>query len=537
MKRPERRFVGGVLLFLLSGLLVACSDEPQEEGEGSGETNNSDSGGDDLVLTVVADAVDLDPHGSNDTSSAHIRTNLYDKLVEYDENMEIQPELADGYEQIDDHTWEFRLKEDVTFHDGEPFDAEDVVATLERVTDPEFASEKMFLYEMIETVEAIDDYTVQITTEYPFAPLPANLTHDGGGMMSAKAIEEEEDGGRNLNTEPVGTGPFKLENWAQGNEVILTQYDDYHEGPVSLDSATFQVVDEELTRISMVENNEAHVADNVEPEQAGQLESMEGADSSSTESWRMDYIGMNNNAEPFDDSEVRRAISMMIDKDTIIEGIYDGYGGQAIGPLNPLVFGYSEDIDPIEYDVEEAQSLMEDAGYEDGFEATLLVEDADQLNLQVAEVVQDQLQEINVDLSIEQQEWGSLLETTGAGEYEMVMLGWTTVTGDADNGLYPVFHSDNQGPSGNQTFYSNDEVDELLEAGRQVDEENEDERLEIYEEAQQIIIDDAPIVPIIYDDFRIGISDSVEGFIQLPSGLFDLRETEIVDEGVDQGGY
>ncbi|QDI92438.1 glutathione ABC transporter substrate-binding protein [Salicibibacter halophilus] len=551
MKKFKRKLVGGVLVLSLSGVLAACTDDPQDADEDNGEGDAAENGedaeedgdedeaeageGGDLILAMGSDAVDLDPHGSNDTSSTHVRYQIYDKLVDFDENMDIQPELAEGYEQIEDDTWEFNLKEDVTFHDGEPFDAEDVVATLERVTDPDFASEKAFLYEMIEDVEAVDDNTVHITTDYPFAPLDAHLAHDGGGMMSAAAIEEEEDGERNLDTEPVGTGPFELENWDQGNEVVLTRYDEYHGGAVSLDSATFQVVDEQLTRTSMLDNNEAHIADDIEPTQMDQLENMDGVNASSVESVRMDYIGMNNESEPFDDRDVRRALNMAVDKDTIIEGIFEGYGEEAIGALNPLVFGYSDDLEPIEYDPDEAQSLLEDAGYEDGFEATLLVEDVDQVNLQIAEIIQDDLQDIGVDISIEQQEWGALLDTTAEGEFDMVMLGWTTVTGDADYAMYPLFHSDNHGAPGNRTFYDNEEVDDLLIDGRQAS--DDEERIEIYTEAQQTIIDDATMLPLIHDDFRAGISDSVEGIIHKSDAIFDLREVELVDDDVEGDGY
>ncbi|MBB6451232.1 peptide/nickel transport system substrate-binding protein [Geomicrobium halophilum] len=545
MEKLKRKLVGGVLVLSLSGVLAACTDDPEEDAgtEEPSDENGSEEDGDeesatgeggDLVLAMGSDAVDLDPHGSNDTSSTHIRTNIYDKLVDHDENMELYTELAEDYEQIDDHTWEFNLKEDVTFHDGEPFNADAVVATLERVTDPDFASEKAFLYEMIEDIEAVDEYTVHITTEYPFAPLPAHLAHDGGGMISPAAIEEDENGDRNLDTEPVGTGPFELENWDQGNEIVLSKYEDYHGDPTSIDTATYQVVPEQSTRIGMLETNEAHVADDIDPTNAAQLENMEGVDLSSVESLRLDYLGMNNEAEPFDDVDVRRAISMAVDQEIILEGLFDGYGEAAMGPVNPLTFGYSDDLDPLEYDVEEAQSLLEEAGYEDGFEATLLIEDGDQVNTQMAEVLQDQLQEINVDISIEQQEWGALLDTTAEGQYEMVLLGWTTVTGDADYAMYSVYHSDSQGASGNRSFYSNEEVDELLDAGRQ--EGGEDERTEIYREAQQIIIDEAPIVPIIHDDFRAGVSDSVDGLIHLPNAVYDLREVEMASDDAD-GGY
>ncbi|GAK02140.1 oligopeptide ABC transporter, periplasmic oligopeptide-binding protein OppA [Geomicrobium sp. JCM 19037] len=532
MKKTYKTIAGG---FLAVTMLAACSSDPEETSSDSSATEGSESSseGGDAVLAMGSDAVDLDPHGSNDTSSSHIRTNIYERLVMHDENTELQPHLAEEFEQIDDLTWEFKLVEGVTFHNGEEFTADDVKATLERAVAPETANPRVFLYEMIEDVEVVDDYTVHITTEYPFAPLPAHLAHDGGGMMSAVAIEEEENGERNLDIDPIGTGPFELDNWDQGNEVVLSNYADYWGGSVPLDSATYSVVSEQLTRIGMLETNEAHIADDVDPTNAGTLETMDGVSLSTVESLRLDYLGMNNEVEPFDNVDVRRAITKAIDKSTIIEGIFQGYGTEAVGPVNPLVNGYSDGIEPLEYDLEEAQSIMDEAGYEDGFSVSLWYEEGDQVSNQLAVVIQDQLSEINIDVDLQTVEWGSLLDATANGEHDMVLLGWTTVTADADYALYSVFHSDMHGGSGNRTFYTNEDVNELLEEGRRST--DEDERMDIYKEAQQIIIDEATMVPTVHDDFRVGVSDTIEGFIHYPNGVFDLREARIVGDGVESG--
>ncbi|GAK02794.1 oligopeptide ABC transporter, periplasmic oligopeptide-binding protein OppA [Geomicrobium sp. JCM 19037] len=551
MRKFKRGIVSGVAVLTFAGLMAACSSDPVDEdtveegpdteeteddpddeaddddnGDDTAETGEAQQGGN-LQIAVFRDAVSLDPHGSNDTASTHIRTNIYEKLVNHDENMEIQPELAEDFEQLDEYTWEFTLREDVTFTDGTPFNAESVQATLERVLDEETASPKNFMYEMIDEIEIVDDYTVQIITEFPFAPLAANLAHDGGGMISAQAIEEEANGERNLDLEPVGTGPFMLENWDQGNEVVLTRNEDYWGEPTYLDTATYSVVPEQSTRIGQLETGEAHVIDDIEPINMSQIESLENADVSTVESLRLDYIGMNNEVEPFDDPDVRRAIAMAVDKSTIVQGIYEGYGSEAIGPLNPLVFGYSEGLTPLEYDPEEAQELLDAAGYEDGFDASLLVDESNPLSIQMAEIVQDQLSEFNINISLDQQEWSSLLDNSANGQHDMVVLGWTTVTGDADYGMYSLYHTDEHGASGNRTFYSNSEVDDLLDEARY--EEDDDRRVELYAEAQQMIIDDAPKIFTVHDEFRVGISNDVEGFIQLPNGVYDISGAYLTD--------
>src|SRR5699024_8900678 len=192
------------MITVLSVVLVACADdsdvEPEadtedgaatETGEGSEDASGEGSGGGDLVISEAADIVSLDPHGNNDVPSSNVRNNIYETLVYLDGDMEVQPRLATEWEEVDDTTWEFTLKEGVTFHDGSEFNAEVVEANLDRVLDPAVASPRMFLYEMITDVEAVDDYTVQISLEYPFAPILAHLAHDGGGMLSKEVIDAD----------------------------------------------------------------------------------------------------------------------------------------------------------------------------------------------------------------------------------------------------------------------------------------------------------------------------------------------------------
>ncbi len=216
--------------------------------------------GGDLVIAQLSDAVAIDPHGSNDTPSSNVAYNIYEALVVQDENMELQPGLAESWEAIDETTWEFKLREGVTFHDGSEFNADVVKANIERILDPEVASPRSFLYDMITEVEVVDPYTVQFVTEYPFAPLPAHLAHNGGGMISAELIEadyaamaEGEEPGSTISAGPIGTGYFKFESWSPGTEIVLVRNDDYWGEPAKLDSVTFKVVPEDLTRIAELE--------------------------------------------------------------------------------------------------------------------------------------------------------------------------------------------------------------------------------------------------------------------------------------------
>src|SRR5699024_1190420 len=188
------------------------------------------------------------------------------------------------------------------------------------------------------------------------------------------------------------------------------------------------------------------------------------------QSANMTYMWFNSEVEPFDDADVRRAIAMAINKEDIINEMLEGIPEAATTPLNPTVNGYSENIDPVEHDVEAARDILEEAGYGDGFTAEIVV--SDRTSADIATFIQGELSELDIDLEINQMESGAYLEYTADGNHEIYMGSWGTVTLDADYGLYPMFHSDNVGAPGNRTRYVNEEVDTLLDDARtETDEE------------------------------------------------------------------
>ncbi|KHF37790.1 glutathione ABC transporter substrate-binding protein [Halalkalibacter okhensis] len=539
MKMSKNSFFFLALLLAFSVFMAACASEPdatpapaegEEEAEGTEGTTEGGEGGD-LVIANLSDAVALDPHGSNDTPSSNVAQNIYEALVEQDENMDLQPGLAESWEMIDDLTWEFYLREGVKFHDGSDFTADVVKANLDRILDPDVASPRQFIFNMITDVEVVDEHTVRITTEFPFAPLPAHLAHNGGGMISGDLIAEDyeameggADPGSKISESPVGTGYFKFDSWTPGTEIKLVRNEDYWGENAKLDSVTFKVVPEDLTRIAELETGAAHISDPLSPSDVSRVEGTDGMFVNRQPSVSLSYIGFNVEKEPFDNPLVRQAISKAINKDAIIEGIYDGAGIPAIGPLAPDVFGYDDSVSGLEYNVEEAQALLAEAGYEDGFSTTLWTND-NRERIDAATFVQAELEKIGIDVSIEVVEWGAYLENTANGEHDMFVLGWSTVTGDADYGMYALFHSENHGEPGNRTFLSNPELDELLDQARQ--NADPEERAALYKDAQEILVDEAPMLYIHHQEFLLGVSDSVQGLWQHPTGILMLQDVTL----------
>ncbi|AOV06921.1 glutathione ABC transporter substrate-binding protein [Sporosarcina ureilytica] len=521
-----------ILLLSFTMILAACAGGGNEaESNQQGEAQNGTEK--DLVLAVHSDASTLDPAGSNDVPSHNIQQPIFEGLVKRDSENKIIPGLAKEWKVIDDLTYEFILQEDVEFHDGEAFNAEAVKINIERLLDPEVASSKYDYYAMISEVEVVDEYTVRIKTEYPFSPLLAHLSHSGGAMISPKAIEADYEAIKNgqkpgtaISENPVGTGHFKFESWTPGEEVKLVKNDDYWGEGALVDTVTFKIVPESGTRNADLERGFVHIVDPVQPNEVPQLNDSDFATVVQTPSTGLSFIGFNMSKAPFDDVNVRKAVSMIINKQEIIDGVYDGFGIAAEGPLAPKVFGYSEEIKGIDQNIEEAKKLMKEAGYEDGFNAALWTNDNPQ-RVDTAIILQNALKEINVELTIEQMEFGTYIEKLKSGEHDMYMMGWTNPLADADNGLYSLFHSSTEGIPPNAMWYGSSVVDDLLDKGREATDEKE--RLDLYKQAQEEIIADAPMLFLDYREYLTGVSNKITGFRIDSGGIYHLENVQFVE--------
>ena len=528
-----------LLTFALTLVLAACNSDDDGGKSTDGSTDGGTDGGTettaggDLIIAELSDVQSLDPHGSNDVSSSNVQSNIFETLVIRDANGELAPGLAESWTQVDDLTWEFKLRTGIKFHDGEDFNAEAVKKSFDRILDPEVASPRAFLFEMVTEVKVIDDNTVQFITEYPFSPLLAHLTHNGGGIISPAAIDadyaaitDDVKAGSVIGTGKAafGTGPFKYDDWTPGTELKIVKNADYWGTAASVDSVTFKVIPESAVRIAELQTGSAHIIGAVEPSQVANVNTFPDASVLETPTSSLTYIGFNTNKEPFNNPKVRQAISKAIDRVTLIDGIYEGFGIPAISPLSPGIFGYTEDVTSMEYNLEEAKALLAEAGYADGFKTTIWTND-NPARRNVAIVLQQGLKELGIDVEIQELEWGAYLEKTAAGEHDMFILGWSNSTGDADYGIYALFHSSQHGDPGNRSFYSNAKVDELLDAGRR--EADQEKRLGIYQEAIQIISDDSPMAFVLHPSNLVGVSKKVTGFSVSADSIYRLTDVKI----------
>ena len=495
------RNIGRTLLTVALALLVAATVIP---GAAMAQT---------LVVAQGADAVNLDPHTTNDQPSSRVRRQIYETLIVQGEDLVLRPGLATSWEQLDELTYEFKLRQGVKFHNGETFKASDVKFTFERLLDPNTRADAKFLLDPIAEVRIIDDYTIRIKTKSPFSPILAHLAHPVAAILNEKAVKEA--GSAYGTRVAVGTGPFRFVTWVSQSHIILQRFDDYWGEPAKVQQVVFRAIPEGTVRAIELETGNVDIAYDLEPVDVMRLESDPNIKLHSTESLSATYVGFNVQKPPFDNVLVRQAINHAVDVQALVDIIYQGQAVRAFGPLSPKVFGAHPALEPYTYDPQRARELLAQAGYPNGFKTSIWTNE-NPLRIQVAEVMQQNLAEIGIQADIEVLEWGTYLANTAAGLHDMFILGWATVTADADYGLYALFHSSQHGSAGNRTFYTNPRVDELLDFARSTS--DQDARLKAYYEVQEILREEAPWVFLLFQTYVDGTRANIDGFVPHPAG-------------------
>ena len=505
-----KKFTRLLAAFLCLALLLAgCSTGGSSQGDGKN-----------LVVSQKADAVILDPHKTNDSASAIPMKQIYNTLVALDNDMQLIPSLATEWTQVDDLTWEFTLRQGVKFHNGDEMKASDVAFTFSRLINPETAAPAAFMLSTVDKIEVVDDYTVRLITKSEFASILYNLTHIACGILSEKAVTE---GGEGYGQNPVGTGPFKFVEWKKNQSIVLEKNADYFLEPAQLDTLTFRIIPESATAISELNTGGVDMVLDVPAQYSNQFG--EGSDLvlESFSTFETKYLAFDHRQQPFDDVRVRQAINYATNVEDLIKVVYEGNATPLTGPLPPKINGFNENLQAFSYDLEKAKSLLSEAGYPDGFTTTLYISDKEE-DSKIATVMQSQLQAIGIQFDIQILEWGPYLNKTAEG-VPMFLLGWTTVTADADNGMYSNFHSSAHGLQGNRIFYTNAEVDRLLDAGRS--EFDPEKRAQMYKDAGAIIVEDAAWDFLTNRLYLVGMQSRVNNFFPSPTTIFEFYSVTV----------
>lgn len=467
----------------------------------------------DLVVMLEAAPQTLDPVYATDATGVRISHQLlFDTLLTLGDDLQTAPGLAERWERLSPTRYRFHLKAGVTFHDGTPLTAEDVVYTFQSLMAPETASPYgPALREKIAAVIALDAATVEVELSAPYASILSDL---------ALPIRSRNAGpDRPL----LGTGPFRFAGRSP-NEIVLERNDTYHRGPPGVARVVFKVVSDESTRLLKLRKGDIDLAINAvpldklawfqRPPLSRNYEVLEAPGLS------YQYLGFNLEDPVLADARVRRAIAHAIDVDALIHYRQRGHSFRAVGLLSPTnPFALAGAVPPA-YDPELAARLLDEAGHplRDGRRFALTYKTStDRSAVVQARAVQSDLRKVGIELAVRSYEWGTFYEDVQKGNFQMFSLRWVGVS-DPDF-FYELFHSSRMPPAGrNRVRYRNPEVDRLLERGRVT--ADPEARREIYNAVQRALLRDLPYVSLWHNNNIAVVSRKLSGFRLHPTGGF-----------------
>ncbi len=517
-----------LLLFLLCSfalILAACTDPTASEGnstdtEDQGDTNGEAQSGGEITLTDLSDAQSLDPHVVTDAASMRYIENLYNTLFRYKKGTygEVEGDLVKDYQVSDDgKEYTFTLHDGVTFHNGDPLTSKDVKYSFERIKKKEVRSAQ---FSAVKSIETPSDNKVVITLSEPVAPFLTFLANPMNVIVDKKIVEEN-DG--DLSNADAGSGPFKLVKWTKDQQMVMEKFDDYFkEGKPYLDKVTWRSIPDETARTTAIRNGEIDILLQVQPKNIPTLKKAQNVNVKSVTGSYWEYLGLNTENGPLADKKVRQAIAWAVDREAINKVVK--FGKANVLKSGPIPEGHWAHLDEDVYpgqDLKKAKNLLKEAGYGDGLDITLKV-GTDKHQVDAAQVIKQQLEKVGINVKVLSQEKSVFFEALGKHEFEMTVVGWVGFV-DPDEFLYNIFHTDGMY---NQQGYSNPEVDKLLEQGRK--ELDKEKRKEIYDKAQKIIAEDAPMVFLYANPQTSAIRDRVEGFDVNPTvSTISLENTKV----------
>jgi len=535
------------IIFSLSG----CSGQ-------SGQNSNTqeyvqESTDNVLKMAILINPPKLDPVFTTDTASSRIVNQIFENLVEYDEDGNLQPLLAESWEISEDKTeYIFHLKKGVTFHkttEGRPtanggreVKADDWVWTFNYVLSPEINSPRAYLLDMIKGyqdyqegksdkiagITKLDDYTLKIELEYPFAPFLNILAFDAFSVLPKEDVEKY--GTEEFNFHPVGTGPFKFEKWVQDDRIVLSKNEDYWKTDDAgnklpyLDGIEFRVIPDPSMQWQEFKMGNFDQIENVSDAYYAEAKKLPGFIEGPTLGTY--YYCFNLSKEPFKGNKaLRQAFNYAIDRQGLIDMILNGRAVPATGLLPPGIMGYDKDIEPTyNYDIEKAKALLKKAGYPEGIDVEFVYYNTEEQE-KIAQALQAQLKPVGINLTLRSMDPGAMLAAADKMELPFFGLGWVADYPDPDTFLYPLLHSSNIGPGGNYSAFKNDEFDDLIEKARI--ETNPEKRAELYKRAEAIAREEAPMLFIYHYTSHILTQPYVKNAALPFLGEYSMKYTEI----------
>lgn len=479
---------------------------------------------------------------------------MFNNLVEFAPgSTSIVPGLAESWSVSEDGlSYVFRLRHGVKFHSNEHFtpsrdmNADDVVFSLMRqwkedhpyhhVSGARFDYFKdMGMPELLSAIEKLDDHTVRIRLTRPEAPFLADLAMPFNAILSAEYAAMLLGLGTPelLDEEPIGTGPFRFVSFEKDLLIRYRAFEDYWRGPPPIDTLVYTITPNPAVRLIKLKAGECQVMAFPDPADVPAIEAEAGLHVLRQEGLNIGYLALNTSRPPFDDVRVRRAINMAIDRQLIIDVVYDGAGVVAKNPIPPTLWSYDDTIEPYPHDPEKAQRLLVEAGYGNGIETELWYLPVSRPyspdGKRVAELIAADLARVGIRAKLVTADWDAYRLKLQDGEAPLALYGWTGDNGDPDNFFHVLLGCNSARPGGNNIAkWCDPEYDRLVTEAKALSDRSEREAL--YRKAQEIFHDRAPWVPIAHSVVFMGLRDTVEGFVMDPLGRHIFEEVDLVDK-------
>lgn len=534
MKKNINIFYLLILSFFFVLVLAACNPDPgageQSSKDGEGDSGEAKQGGD-FVISSTANPTMFNEFYATDSPSNLLAKFMYDSLIKVDENLEPQPSLATDWEYSDeDKKYTFNLREDVTWHDGEKFTADDVVFSYSIALHEDYTGARTSYFSSIEKIEATDDYTVEITFNTPDAKLlPIALAFNVLPEHILGDVPNADLANHDFNTKnPIGTGPFKFDEWKQGQYVRFVANDDYWDGRPNFDSITSKIVSDSNAQLAQFEAGDIHFLkvseENVSTAQ--QFVDQGKADITVTPTTSYSYIGYNLENPLFESKKVRQALTHALDRQAMVDSVINGNGEIANHPGLPFSWAFNEDVPTFDYDPEKAKELLAEEGWEENsdgilekdglvFEFELKTNQGNKVREKLMAVAQEQWAEVGVKANLKIVEMSALSAELNEKKFDANMGGWGLRD---DPSLSPYFHSDEIEKGFNRGSYSNPELDKVIDQGDEII--DPEERVQYLEESQAIVAEDQPYTFLYYPNANIIYSTNVDNVLSHPGNEF-----------------
>lgn len=476
-------------MFILSVFIVlaGCNGKSEQPNSAVQSDKSAQSSGE-KVLTI-ANATDIesfDPQNNNNTQSEAVLVNMFDYLLKNDSSQKKVPGLATSWEKVNDTTWHFKLRQGVKFHNGDPFTAADVKFTFERLAKDAKLKQNSY-YKNFKEVNIIDDYTVEIVTNGPDPLMLNKLSRMGADILPSKYIQEK--GMEAFLKEPIGTGPYKFNQWQKDNRVDLIKNADYFGGTPKWDKVTFRVIPEASTRVSELITNGVDIAAGVPTTDIKRIQGVNNMKVEQATIQRVLHLIMRTTPGTVTaDPKVREAVDLAVDKKALIDSIAGGAGIPTRTSVTPGNFGadpslYNQSL----YDKEKAKVLLKEAGYANG--GPKVTFSASTQYKEIAETVAAMLTDAGFQVNLDILEATQFYEKLNSKKFnELFLLGVGNSLFDASNN-YNRFEFEN---AKSETDYNNPEVEQLLQAAKK--NMNPEEREKQYQKVQQILAVDRPTI-------------------------------------------